>query len=125
MDFERMRNATDTSRRPATFEVGDQVYLDMRPYPIDRPSKKLSYPGAGPFEIVEKVFGLYRLKLPNSIKVYDIFYPSRLRKDPGTPLDSQVNEPPPAINIIREQEYKVESLLAIQKQAGTLMYRAL
>ncbi|KAK6582933.1 hypothetical protein PZA11_004009 [Diplocarpon coronariae] len=97
-----MRNATDTSRRPATFEVGDQVYLDMRPYPIDRPFKKLSYPRAGPFKIVEKVFGLYRLKLPNFIKVYDVFYLSRLRRDPSTPLDGQVNEPPPAINITRE-----------------------
>ncbi|CAL3968263.1 unnamed protein product [Diplocarpon coronariae] len=102
MDFERMRNATDTSRRPATFEVGDQVYLNIYPYPIDRPFKKLSYPRASPFEIVEKVFNSYRLKLPNFIKVYNIFHPSRLRKDPSTPLNGQVNKPPPTINIIRE-----------------------
>ncbi|KAK6580603.1 hypothetical protein PZA11_006839 [Diplocarpon coronariae] len=74
----------------------------MRPYLIDRPFKKLSYPRASPFKIVEKVFSLYQLKLLNSIKVYNIFYLSRLRKDPSTPLDSQVNKPPPTINIIRE-----------------------
>ncbi|KAK6581125.1 hypothetical protein PZA11_006613 [Diplocarpon coronariae] len=108
-----MRNATNTSRRPATFEVGDQVYLDMRPYPIDRPFKKLSFPGAGLFEIVEKVFNSYQLKLPDSIKVYNIFYPSRLRRDPSTPLNGQVNKPPPTINIIREQEYKVKTLLTV------------
>ncbi|KAK6585615.1 hypothetical protein PZA11_002342 [Diplocarpon coronariae] len=54
-----MRNAIDTFCRFATFEVGDQVYLNMRPYLIDRPFKKLNYLKASLFKIVEKVFSLY------------------------------------------------------------------
>ncbi|KAK6579508.1 hypothetical protein PZA11_008014 [Diplocarpon coronariae] len=54
-----MRNATNTSCRPTTFEVGDQVYLNICPYLINRPFKKLSYPRASLFKIVEKVFSLY------------------------------------------------------------------
>ncbi|KAK6580555.1 hypothetical protein PZA11_006791 [Diplocarpon coronariae] len=73
-----MRNATNTSRCPTTFEVGDQVYLNIRPYLINRPFKKLSFLKASPFRIIKKVFNLYHLKLLNSIKVYNIFYLSRL-----------------------------------------------
>jgi hypothetical protein len=33
---------------------------------------------ASPFEIVEQIGNLYRLKLPDSMKIYNVFSPDRL-----------------------------------------------
>jgi hypothetical protein len=59
---------------------------------------------AGPFEILEQVRHLYCLKLPESIKVYNIFSPDCLQKAANNPLPSQINNPLPPIIIDNKQE---------------------
>ena len=70
----------------------------------------------GPFKVVEKRGSLYKLDLPNTIKVYIVFLVILLFKDPDNALPGQVNEPPPPINIEGELEYEVEEILALRKK---------
>ena len=66
--------------------------------------------------MVEKRGSLYKLDLPNIIKVYPVFPVVLLFKDPDNALPGQVNEPPPPVNIEGEPEYKVEEILALRKK---------
>ena len=70
----------------------------------------------GLFKVVEKRGSLYRLDLPNIIKVHPVFLVVLLFKDPDNALPGQVNEPPPPVNIEGELEYKVEEILALRKK---------
>ena len=70
----------------------------------------------GPFKIVEKRGTLYKLDLPNMIKVHPVFLVVLLFKDPDNALPRQVNEPPLPINIEGELEYEVEEILALRKK---------
>ena len=70
----------------------------------------------GPFKVIEKRGLLYKLNLPNTIKVYPVFLVVLLFKDPDNALSGQVNEPPPPVNIEGEPEYEVEEILALKKK---------
>ncbi|POS84164.1 hypothetical protein EPUL_004193 [Erysiphe pulchra] len=59
---EQMRRKTNIRRRPIDFNVGDFVWLDMRYFPSQRPSKKLDFPTNGKFKIIEKVGNSFRLQ---------------------------------------------------------------
>ena len=45
---------------------------------MEQPSRKLDYQMAGPYEVLKKIGNLYRIKLPDLIKVYPIFSPDKL-----------------------------------------------
>jgi hypothetical protein len=62
---------------------------------------------AGPFEITRKIGNLYKVKLPDTIKIYNVFSLDRLRKAAKDLLSGQVNKPLSPIVIITEEEYKV------------------
>ena len=70
----------------------------------------------GPFKVIEKRGSLYKLDLPNTIKVYPVFPVVLLFKDPDNALSGRVNEPPLPINIEGELEYEVEEILALRKK---------
>jgi hypothetical protein len=62
---------------------------------------------AGPFKITKKIGNSYEIKLPNTIKIYNVFSPDWLWKAAENPLLGQVNKPPSPIVITTEEEYKV------------------
>jgi hypothetical protein len=62
---------------------------------------------AGSFEIIKKIGNLYEVKLPNTIKIYNVFSLDRLRKAAKDPLLGQVNKLLLLIVIITEEEYEV------------------
>jgi len=48
----------------------------------------------GPYKVLKKVGNLYKVKLPDLIRVYPIFLPDKLRKAINNLLPRQKNEPP-------------------------------
>ncbi len=58
------------------------------------------------------------------MKVHPIFHAEKLRKDPGNPLPGQANpEPPPLVLQDGEEEYEVQSVLAVKLVRGKLKYQ--
>ena len=120
---DKKRRDVDPHRRAVDFRVGDKVWISTKPWATQRPSRKLDHQAAGPFEILEQIGHSWRVRLPDSIKVHNVFHSSRLRKAPDDPLPDQTNAPPPPIQVTDAPEYEVEEVLASKVTRKTLFYR--
>lgn len=83
-----MKKGADGERRDVKFQVGDLVYLKLRPYrqrSLDaRANEKLVACYYGPFEIEKKVGPVaYQLKLPPHCQIHPTFHVSQLREAKG------------------------------------------
>lgn len=84
----RMKFFADKQRTERTFQVGDLVYLRIKPYKQVSLHQfkycKLSPKYYGPFKVVERVGNAaYKLDLPTTAKVHPVFYVSVLKKKIG------------------------------------------
>jgi hypothetical protein len=94
------------------FEPGDKVWLLRRNITTRRPSSKLDYKRLGPFTIADQVNPVaFRLNLPHSMKIHDVFHVSLL--EPYTPntLPGRFEEPPLPVDVDGELEYEVDEIL--------------
>jgi hypothetical protein len=96
---ERYTIQANKHRRPVDFAVGDKVWVTTKYWKNDRPSRKLANQMEGPFEILEQVGHSFRLKLPDSMKIYPVLHADKLRKDPGNPLPGQFNPELPSLEL--------------------------
>ena len=85
---QRMKFYTDKKRREVVFEVGDWVYLKMRPYrqkPLaHRLNDKLGSRFYGPYKISHMVGRVaYRWELPKDCLLHPVFHVSQLKKAEG------------------------------------------
>ncbi|KAJ3489900.1 hypothetical protein NLJ89_g11486 [Agrocybe chaxingu] len=74
-----MKRSYDQKHLDQSFRIGDLVLLDASDITSSRPSKKLDNLRYGPFKITHKVGALsYRLRLPPSWRIHDVFHVSKL-----------------------------------------------
>jgi hypothetical protein len=91
-------------RREPDFGPGNKVWITTKNWKTDRPSRKLDYQMAGLYEVLEKVGHAFRVKLPESVKVYPVFSADKLRKAVSDPLPGQKKDPPPPVRVSGEEE---------------------
>ena len=96
-----------------TFQLGDKVLLRHDNIPTMTPSRKLASKFLGPFPMTSKIFDVvYRLKLPSTLQIHDIFHVSLLEKyRQDTITGRQQMPPPPIITPDGDVEWEVHEVL--------------
>jgi transposase InsO family protein len=120
---EKKERDINAHRRPIDFEVRDKVWVSTKHWRTQRPSRKLGHQMEGPFEVLEQVGHSYRVKLPETMHIHDVFSPDKLRKAADDPLPGQANEEPAPIQITSDVEWEVQQILAVKLSRGMLLYR--
>ncbi|SOV04760.1 uncharacterized protein UDID_17177 [Ustilago sp. UG-2017a] len=87
----------DKRRLPAPqFRPGDRVWLSADNIRSLRPTKKLDYRRLGPFSVSEIISShAYRLQLPPSMKIHNVFHVDRLEPYVANTIPNWVQPPPP------------------------------
>lgn len=92
-----MKRVADAPRRDICFNIGDWVYVRLRPYrqtSIQPTYSKLSKRFYGPYPIVKRIGQVaYRLQLPSSSKIHPVFHISLLKPHHGPPPPEAPNLP--------------------------------
>ena len=113
-------------RTPAPkYLTGDKVWLSTANIKTQRPSKKLDYKQIGPFEILGKIGPTsYKLKLPDSIRIYPVFHFSLFKLHTDDPLRNQIINLFLPVIVKGEQEWEVEEIINSRYHYGRLQYKA-
>ncbi|KAJ1596241.1 hypothetical protein NDA14_001923 [Ustilago hordei] len=103
----------DKHRLPSPqFQPGDRVWLSADNIRSLRPTKKLDYRRLGPFSISKVISShAYRLQLPPSMKIHNVFHVDRLEPYVANTIPNRVQPPPPPVEIESDVEYEVEQIL--------------
>ncbi len=101
---EQMMKQVNKHRKEVDYETESKMFLNERNIVTARPFKKLDDKMLGSFTNLDLVDSSYKLKLPESMRVHDVFHPDLLRPAADDPLPGQKNEPPDSIVINDEDE---------------------
>lgn len=105
------------------WDKGDKVWLSHENVETDRPSRKLSHQQLGPYEIVEKIGShAYRLKLPASMKIHNVFHVSLLQATRPDDFGREPARPPPVVTPDHEEEYEVDQILNSRRYRRQFQY---
>lgn len=109
-----MKATYDLHRQNARdYSEGQQVWLEGTNLKSRRPSQALNERRYGPFEIIEKIgASAYRLAIPDTWKIHDVFNESLLTPFHAPRFRNQEQPGPPPTEIIDDHvEYVVEAVI--------------
>ena len=101
------------------WKSGDKVWLEGKNLKLHYPSKKLAPRRERPFEIIQVIsLVAYKLWLPPTWKIYDVFHAFLLLSYRET-LEHRPNfsNPPPGL-IGEEEEYEIDKILSHHRTQG-------
>jgi len=109
----RHEKFANRKRQPARkYYEGQSVWLDSRNIKTNRPHKKLDWKFLGPYKITKVVSPYaYKLELPPSVRVHDVFHVNLLRPAATNPLPGQHQPPPPPVDVEGTEEWEVQDIL--------------
>ena len=106
---DRQKSYADLHRSSRTFQIGDKVFLRVKPKRSSLKMgkcRKLSSRYCGPFEILRRIGEQsYKLALPPHLHVHDVFHVSLLKKyvpNPEHILDLDDNV------LVNQEEFRIE-----------------
>jgi transposase InsO family protein len=115
----------DSKHQRVEFNVGDKAWLLSTNVHTERPSKKLDWKRLGPYTILERI-GLqaYRLQLPNSMKIHNVFHVSLLEKYTPSKIPNRKQPPPPPVVVPSTGTwYEVQEILDSCYRRRSLYYK--
>ena len=105
------------------WKSGDKVWLEGKNLKLCYPSKKLAPRREGPFEITQVISPVaYKLQLPPTWKIHDVFHTSLLLSYRKTPEHGPNFSNPPPDLIGGEEEYEINKILSHQGTQGQRQY---
>ena len=109
---EALNKTAEKSGTPsAQYNTGDQVWLEGKNLQLPHQVTKLAPKRYGPFKIIKEISPVaYRLQLPPTWTIYDVFHASLLSPYHETPSHGPNFSRPPPDLIGGEEEYEVESI---------------
>jgi hypothetical protein len=120
---ERQQTYSNRRRRAVDFGVGDEVFVLREGWQSARPSRKLDWVWSGPYKVLEKRGESFKLDLPPTMRIRNVFPPGRLRKAVTVGMAGQLMEPPKPEIVEGEEEWFVEEILASRVVRGRLKYK--
>jgi hypothetical protein len=108
-----MKHLANKHRRPhPAYRVGDEVFLSLKGLKGLKVNK-LDSRKSGPYNISQVVSPYsYRLALPSSMKIHDVFHASLLTPlATAEPMPGQQNSAPLPVTIQEQDEYVVEQVI--------------
>ena len=108
-----MAGVANRHRRDLSFEVGQRVWLSTKHLPLRVASRKLAALWSGPYDIIGRIGSVaYRLKIPTTWNIHDVFHVSQLKQVVG---NVQVEQ---GIKVDGQEEFEIEKLLGTHVARG-------
>jgi len=120
---EQMVQQANKHRKEVDYEIKSKMFLNERNIVTARPFKKLDDKMLGFFTNLGPVDSSYKLELPETMRVHDVFHPGLLRLVADDSLPGQKNEPPESIVVNDEDEWKIDDILNSRRYRRRLQYR--
>lgn len=115
------KHANKRRSKGVNFVLGDKVWLSTKNLALKQCSKKFSPRFIGPYNIIEIINPVsFRLKLPDSLRIHDVFHKSLLKKyvSPVVP----VKGPPPPVEVEGQEEFIISKIIDVRKIRNSFQY---
>ena len=123
MEALQRAQALSTPSRFTPFCVGDRVWLEAKNLNTNCPTAKLTPRRHGPFVVTAAISHVsYRLKLPVTWKIHNVFHTSLLTPYKETPTNGQRYQEPVPELVDGQPEWEVERILGARKRRNQLQY---
>ena len=116
----------NSHRKPdPNLKLGDMVWFLPRNVHTTRPSKKLDYKKIGQLKILARIgTSAYKLAFPPWMRIHNTIHISLLEPYQDNRFPSQIQEPPPPIQIEGEDEHELNEIIDSRLHYNKLQSRA-